>query len=87
MRRNKYLASQDICSRREADRLIQEGKVFVNGIVSELGVDIKKHNAELPENKYKNWKFDIGQKVSETGKVTSYMSLTDPKAKKKKEAK
>jgi 23S rRNA pseudouridine2604 synthase len=41
MRINKYLADQDICSRREGDRLIQEGKVFVNGTVAELGVDIK----------------------------------------------
>jgi hypothetical protein len=67
---------------RAYNALAQFGK-----FAEELGVDIKKHNAELPENKYKNWKFDIGQKVSETGKVTSYMSLTDPKAKKKKEAK
>lgn len=41
MRINKYLASQDICSRREADKLIQEGKILVNGIVAELGVDVK----------------------------------------------
>ncbi|MDA0712495.1 MAG: hypothetical protein O2897_00705 [bacterium] len=67
---------------RAYNSLCQFGK-----LAEELGIDIKKHNAELPENKYKNWKFDIGQKVSETGKVTSYMSLTDPKAKKKKEAK
>ena len=67
---------------RAYNSLCQFGK-----LAEELGIDIKKHNAELPENKYKNLKFDIGQKVSETGKVTSYMSLTDPKAKKKKEAK
>jgi len=57
-------------------------------IAEELGIDTKKHNAELPENKYKNWKFDIGQRVSETGKVTSFMSLKNPNAdKKKKEVK
>lgn len=31
VRLNKYLAGQGKCSRREADRLIQNGKVFVNG--------------------------------------------------------
>lgn len=41
MRINKYLASQDICSRREADKLIQEGKILVNGKVAALGLDIK----------------------------------------------
>jgi len=57
-------------------------------IAEELGIDTKKHNAELPENKYKDWKFDIGQEVSETGKVTSFMSLKNPNAdKKKKEVK
>ena len=31
MRLNKYLAHSGICSRRDADRLIQQGKVLVNG--------------------------------------------------------
>lgn len=37
MRLNKYLAHCGVCSRREADRLIEEGKVSVNGVVSEKG--------------------------------------------------
>jgi len=41
MRINKYLAYKDICSRREADKLIQEGKVLVNGVVATLGLDIQ----------------------------------------------
>jgi len=67
---------------RAYNALAQFGK-----FAEELGIDIKKHNAELPENKYKNWKFDAGQEVSETGKVTSYIQLTNPNAKKKKEGK
>ena len=67
---------------RAYNSLCQFGK-----LAEELGIDTKKHNAELPENKYKGWKFDAGQDVSETGKVTSYMSLTNPNAKKKKEVK
>ena len=31
MRLNKYLAHCGVCSRREADRLIEEGRVEVNG--------------------------------------------------------
>lgn len=37
IRINKYLAEQGICSRREADKLIEEGKVTINGRVAQLG--------------------------------------------------
>lgn len=40
MRLNKYLADQDIASRREADALIKAGLVFVNGQRAELGQDV-----------------------------------------------
>jgi 23S rRNA pseudouridine2604 synthase len=36
-RLNKYIADSGYCSRREADRLIQEGKVTVNGRVAIIG--------------------------------------------------
>lgn len=37
-RLNKYLASCGICSRREADRLIEKGRVLVNGAKAETGM-------------------------------------------------
>ena len=36
-RLNKYLADSGYCSRREADRLIAEGRVMVDGRASALG--------------------------------------------------
>jgi 23S rRNA pseudouridine2605 synthase len=40
-RLNKYIASAGICSRREADKLIEEGKVKVNGnTAKELGTKV-----------------------------------------------
>jgi 23S rRNA pseudouridine2604 synthase len=39
MRLNKYLSVHGICSRREADRLITQGRVFVNGQKAVLGQD------------------------------------------------
>ena len=42
VRLNKFMANAGICSRREADELIQKGLVKVNGnVVSELGTKIK----------------------------------------------
>lgn len=43
IRLNKYLSNAGICSRREADVLIQTGVVSVNGeVITELGYKIKK---------------------------------------------
>lgn len=40
VRINKYIASCGICSRRDADRLIEDGKVYVNGLKAESGQKI-----------------------------------------------
>lgn len=37
IRINKYLSANGICSRREADRLIEQGKVTINGITAVMG--------------------------------------------------
>ncbi len=37
MRLNKYLSDAGVCSRREADRLIEEGKVLVDGVPAVMG--------------------------------------------------
>ncbi|MCI8421831.1 MAG: pseudouridine synthase, partial [Clostridia bacterium] len=44
-RLNKYLASTGVASRRGADKLIEEGRVKVNGkVVKELGSSINEKN-------------------------------------------
>lgn len=40
-RLNKYLSEIGYCSRRAADKLIQEGRVLVNGKVPELGLKVR----------------------------------------------
>ena len=43
VRLNRYIANAGICSRREADVLIAEGKIKVNGkVVTELGTQVKR---------------------------------------------
>ena len=37
MRINKFFTQQGICSRREADRLIQDGRISINGRAAKLG--------------------------------------------------
>lgn len=68
MRLNKYIAHAGICSRREADKLIESGNVSINGVVvTELGT-----------------KVNPGDKVSYDGKILSdekkvYLLLNKPK--------
>lgn len=40
MRLNKFLASIGVCSRREADKAIEAGRVMINGQVIELGATV-----------------------------------------------
>jgi len=39
---NKYLSEVGYCSRREADRLVLEGKVTINGKIPEIGTKVEK---------------------------------------------
>lgn len=43
-RLNKYLADRGVCSRREADRLIEAGDVVVNGQLAGLGVQVDEND-------------------------------------------
>lgn len=68
IRLNKYLASTGLCSRREADDLIQAGLVSVNGkLITELGFKVKPSDVI----KYN------GEKLKEEKKV--YILLNKPK--------
>lgn len=54
IRLNKYISESGICSRREADRYIQQGNVFLNGKRAEVGTqvapgDVVKVNGQLIE--------------------------------------
>ncbi|HAP42090.1 MAG TPA: 23S rRNA pseudouridine synthase F [Nitrospira sp.] len=44
MRINKLFTEQGLCSRREADRLIAEGRVTINGVVAKLGDQVSPHD-------------------------------------------
>ncbi len=43
-RLNKYLSETGYCSRREADRLIDAGRVTINGMVPEMGTKVKEND-------------------------------------------
>jgi len=43
-RLNKFIGETGFCSRREADKLIEEGRVTINGIVPEMGTKVSPHD-------------------------------------------
>ena len=43
-RLNKFIGETGFCSRREADKLIEEGRVTINGIVPEMGTKVSPIN-------------------------------------------
>ena len=48
---NKYLSEVGYCSRRAADKLIEEGKVTINGKVPEMGTKVEEGNQVEVEGK------------------------------------
>jgi 23S rRNA pseudouridine2604 synthase len=44
VRINKFLSEAGVCSRREADRYILEGKVKIDGVVAQMGSKVTKDN-------------------------------------------
>lgn len=53
IRINKYLAEKGICSRREADKLVAEGKVSINGTRAEAGAKVLENDEVKVEGEMK----------------------------------
>lgn len=51
MRLNKFLSDAGVCSRREADRQIEAGKVKINGIVATLGTQVEADDEVIYDGK------------------------------------
>ena len=69
IRLNKFIANSGVCSRREADTLIQAGLVTVNGeVVTELGTKVNVYKDEVKFN---------GEKLKGEEKV--YLVMNKPK--------
>ena len=48
---NKYLSEVGFCSRREADRLLEQGKITVNGVVPEMGTKVSEEDEIFVDGK------------------------------------
>ena len=53
LRLNKYLSEAGVCSRREADRLIEQGRVKVDGTPATVCMQVDEHAQITVEDVYK----------------------------------
>jgi len=68
LRLNRFIANSGVCSRREADTLIQKGQITVNGkLITDLGVKV----SSADDIRYKNKRLRAEKKV--------YILLNKPK--------
>lgn len=64
IRLNKYLSEMGVCSRREADRLIEGGKVLVDGKTASMGMKIREGQQVICDGK------KVGELYTEKGTRT-----------------
>jgi 23S rRNA pseudouridine2604 synthase len=55
---NKFLSESGFCSRREADKLIEQKRVTINGAVPEMGTKVSIHDEVRVDGKLITEKFD-----------------------------
>lgn len=65
---NKYLSEVGFCSRREADRLIADGRVMINGIIPEMGTKISEEDIVTVD----------GKPIQEPKEEHVYLALNKP---------
>lgn len=65
---NKYLSETGYCSRREADRLLEQGRITVNGKVPEMGTKVSDQDDILVD----------GQSIRKTQENHVYIALNKP---------
>ncbi|MCP1995541.1 23S rRNA pseudouridine(2604) synthase RluF [Flavobacterium sp. HSC-61S13] len=67
-RLNKYLSEVGYCSRREADRLIEQGKITVNGILPEMGMKVCADDEIIVD----------GKRIQESNDKPIYLAFNKP---------
>ena len=65
---NKFLSESGFCSRREADKLIEQGRVTINGAIPEMGTKISSFDEVRVD----------GKLIRENNKRKVYLAFNKP---------
>jgi len=80
MRLNKYLSDAGVCSRREADRLIEAGKVMIDGQIAQMGMKVNPYQKVLVNRK--PVKKEVGMILLAVNKPVGVVCTAEKKEKK-----
>ena len=72
MRLNKHISDSGFCSRREADQLIAEARVTVNGVRADLGTQVEAGDEVLVDGRV------LRKRVAKAGRKHVYIVLNKP---------
>jgi 23S rRNA pseudouridine2604 synthase len=72
MRLNKHISETGYCSRREADELIEQGRVTVNGEIAHLGTDVVEADEVRVDGA------ELRARVKKKGRKHVYIALNKP---------
>jgi len=67
-RLNKFISEKGYCSRREADKLIEDGRVTINGIIPQMGTKVKPSDKVCID----------GVSINETEEKLVYLAFNKP---------
>ena len=67
-RLNKFISEKGYCSRREADKLIEDGRVTINGVVPQMGTKVKPSDKVCID----------GVSINETEEKLVYLAFNKP---------
>jgi 23S rRNA pseudouridine2604 synthase len=67
-RLNKFISEKGYCSRREADKLIEDGRVTINGVVPQMGTKVKPNDKVCID----------GVSINETEEKLVYLAFNKP---------
>lgn len=81
VRLNKYLVDAGVCSRREADRLMEEGRITVNGRRAILGQKVTGNEKIFVDRKAVNKPENVERVYLAYHKPVGVICTSDPKAK------
>jgi 23S rRNA pseudouridine2604 synthase len=80
MRINKYLADQGLCTRREADRYIEQGMVYINGKRASLGSQVAEGDqveTRIPKRSYRYYAYNKQKGVVTHSPIEGQKAIED----------
>ena len=82
VRLNKLISDSGLCSRREADKFIEEGRVTVNGSLPQVGQKVTEADIVMLDD----IQIKIGKNTGKHGSISKSWNLPDKKKRRRRQS-